>query len=123
MDTSALKYSENIVPIVLPLEFEESLSDMEETVVNRVLNSAESLEGEEQKYCFALLQTLANTRSSDVLSQVVLAAIGTSPILKMSLDEKNISHAHAGLLGVSGLGLLKMTQKGLLSSREWTYLL
>lgn len=119
----ALRYCKNMIPMEWDSEVEEKLDEMATSAVNHILNGKETLDEKERTYYFALLKTLASGDGLDVMSRMALTVLGTPPETERSLTETGFAPGHVGLMGLSGLGLLRMTQEKRLSSKVWNYLL
>lgn len=119
----ALGYCKHAVHLDLKPEVEDRLQEMEASAVNHILNSPGSVGEKERLQYLALLQTMADVHGSDTMSGMALSILGTPHGQGKPMEAASLSGAHVGLRGLSGLGLLKMTQEKGLSPREWNYLL
>lgn len=119
----ALAYCRNAIRLELEPGVEGWLSEMEASAVNHILNSEETISEKDRSHYLALLRTTADGRGSDAMAGMALSILGTPSDREMSLDMAGLAGGHVGLRGLSGLGLMKLTQEKRLPSGEWNYLL
>lgn len=117
----ALEYSRNIFPGGLTEEMAERLSEVEDSAMGVLLNCESPEDFLGSKFHASLLTVLEHGGRLDTITGMAWRSLGSRPDVDSS--RKRFGTAHPGLCGLSGLGLSKLSMKGILPWEEWSFLL